>query len=58
MLRVKKKFKNKTMSNGIVGTFNSSDITEANINKYNKGGFSHIFESFCEKCDKVKCVCK
>ncbi len=58
MLRVKKKLLNKVMSNGIVGVFNTSDINEANINKYVKGGFIHIFEKVCNKCLKKKCKCK
>ena len=58
MKRIKRKYRNTVMSNGIVGTFNSADITDKNMDKYLKGGFSHIFEDFCSKCDKLKCICK
>ncbi len=58
MLRIKKKFLNKNMSNGIVGNFNTSDINEKNANKYFKGGFKHIFDEICDKCEKIKCICK
>ena len=58
MKRIKKKFQNITMSNGIVGTFNSADITPLNMDKYLKGGFAHIFEDVCYKCEKLKCNCK
>jgi len=49
MLRLKKKYVNKNMSNGILGNFNTSEINESNIYKYIKGGFSHIFEEVKEK---------
>jgi hypothetical protein len=58
VLRIKKKFKNKTMSNGLLGYFNSSDITIDTINKYMEKGFAHIFEEVCDTCEKLKCKCK
>ena len=58
MLVVKKKFLGINMSNGIVGNFNSSDITHANAKKYYEGGFTHIFNDVCDKCTKIKCICK
>lgn len=54
MKQIKKQFQNKTMSNGLLGVFNSSDITPLNIEKYLKGGFAHIFEDVSEKKNKKK----
>ena len=47
--KVKKKYLNKTMSNGKVGRFNTSNITTNMIQFYCDAGFEFIFEIVKEK---------
>ncbi len=42
-MEVKRKYKNKVMSNGKVGKFNTKDITPATAQYYFDNGFAHIF---------------
>jgi len=42
-MEIKKKYKNKTMSNAKVGKFNTNDITPALSKYYFDNGFAHIF---------------
>lgn len=58
MLKLKKKYESRTMSNGILGKFNTNDIKEGAESFYYDNGFSHIFNEVCNKCEKVKCICK
>ncbi len=58
MLAIKTKYKNKTMSNGIVGVFNTSDIDTSNSQRFYNSGFKHIFNIICDKCELKKCICE
>ena len=58
MLKLKKKYKGVTMSNSILGKFNTNDIILGTENFYFNNGFNHIFTLLCDTCEKNKCVCK
>jgi len=58
MLKVKKKYANKVMSNGRLKKFNTNDINPASAKYYASNGFEHIFDNVCDKCESVKCKCK
>lgn len=58
MLKLKKKYKGVTMSNSIVGKFNTNDIILGMENFYFNNGFKHIFTLSCDTCEKNKCICK
>lgn len=42
-MEIKKKYKNKVMSNGKVGRFNTKDIAPKEYQYYYDNGFAHIF---------------
>jgi hypothetical protein len=48
MLKIKKKYLGKTMSNGKVGKFNTNDITDKTAMYYFNNGFEHIFQKIKE----------
>jgi len=48
MLKVKKKYLGKTMSNGKVRKFNTNDIDEKNYLYYFNNGFDFIFQKVKE----------
>ena len=52
MKKLKKKYENKTMSNGNVKPFYTSDITTDEIEYYCNAGFEFIFEVVKEKKTK------
>ncbi len=58
MLKVKKKYTGKVMSNGIIKKFNTNDITAKSAEYYASNGFEFIFDNVCNKCESVKCKCK
>ncbi len=57
MLRIKKKYRSKSMSSGKFLKFNTNDLDEKQFQYYFDNGFAHIFDVLCDKCEKVKCIC-
>jgi len=57
ILKLKSKYKNKEMSNGIVPKFNTNTITDNNIEFYFNRGFDFIFTYVCKKCKDKACTC-
>lgn len=58
MLKVKKKYVDKVMSNGAIKKFNTNDITSESAKYYASNGFEFIFDDVCDKCEYIKCKCK
>ena len=58
MKKLKKEYKGKLLSNGLIREFNASDITDDMILFYEKNGFAHLFVEICDECKLVKCKCE
>jgi len=58
MLKVKKKYINKVMSNAKLGKFNTNDITPNLSKHYASNGMEFIFDDVCDICELLKCKCK
>lgn len=57
MKKIKRKYKNKVMSNGLVPQFNTSDISVDMYDFYSSKGFDFIFEYICKTCKDNACKC-
>ena len=57
MKQVKRKYKNKSMSNGAMPKFYTKDIEQKDIPYFESKGFEFIFEYICKNCKDETCNC-